>query len=125
MEYRTAEESRSAGVTYHLVPVPAWTERGSSGTCVPEAYDADGFIHCTNGLEPLLAVANLFYTGDARQYRALVLDVSRIRAEVRYDDEHEVYPHIYGPLNTDAVIGELRVERGVDGAFTGFSHEPA
>jgi uncharacterized protein (DUF952 family) len=125
VEHRTAEESRDAGVTYHLVPSPVWVERGKAETYVPEAYDADGFIHCTNGLEPLLAVANMFYIGDERQYLVLVLEVSRIRSDVRYDDEHRVYPHIYGPLNTDAVIGELLVERAQDGTFTGYSHGPA
>ncbi len=125
MEYRTANESREAGVTYHLVPMPVWAERGAADTYVPEAYEADGFIHCTNGLEPLLAVANMFYTADERQYEVLVLDVSRIQSDVRYDDEEQVYPHIYGPLNTNAVIGELLVEREDDGTFSGYSHGPA
>ena len=34
--------------------------------------------------------------------------------------EARVYPHIYGPLNTDAVIGTLSVERDAEGRFTGF-----
>lgn len=120
MEFRTAEESREANVAYHLVPIPVWEERGSAPTYVPEAYEQDGFIHTTNGLDPLLEVANMFYTGDARRFMVLVLDASKLTSELRYDDEGQVYPHIYGPLNTDAVIGKLAVDRDAKGRFTGF-----
>ena len=123
MEYRTAEESRAARIAYHLVPVPVWEERGSAPTYVPEAYEQDGFIHTTNGLDPLLAVANMFYTGDDRSYMVLVLDTTKLASELRYDDESQVYPHIYGPLNADAVIGTLAVDRADDGAFTAIRAE--
>ena len=121
MEYRTAEESRAANVAYHLVPAPVWEARGDAATYLPEAWEKDGFIHTTNGLDPLLEVANMFYTGDARRYMVLVLDTTRLTSELRYDDEARVYPHIYGPLNTDAVIGTLSVDRDAEGRFTGFN----
>jgi uncharacterized protein (DUF952 family) len=120
MEFHTAEESREASVAYHLVPAPVWEERGGAATYLPEAWEQDGFIHTTNGLDPLLEVANMFYTGDARPYMVLVLDTTRLTSELRYDDEARVYPHIYGPLNTDAVIGTLSVDRDAEGRFTGF-----
>jgi uncharacterized protein (DUF952 family) len=47
----------------------------------------------------------------------MVLDVPRLTSELRYDDPDEVYPHIYGPLNTSAVIGSLPVRRDADGTF--------
>ena len=115
--HRTAAEARAAGITYHLVPAAVWAERNSAAEYLPEAYDQDGFIHCTNGLDELVTVANMFYTGDPRPFLTLVLDAGKIASDVRYDDPNETYPHIYGPLNTDAVIGELAVMRGEDGAF--------
>ena len=120
MEYRSAEESREANIAYHLVPVPVWEACGAAATYVPEAYEKDGFIHTTNGLDPLLEVANLFYTGDGRPFMVLVLDTSKLASELRYDDDGRVYPHIYGPLNTDAVIGTMVVDRDDAGSFTGF-----
>ena len=120
MEHRTADESREANIAYHLVPVPVWEARGDAADYLPEAYAQDGFIHTTNGLEPLLEVANLFYTGDVRPYMVLVLDTTKLRAELRYDDPGSVFPHIYGPLNTDAVIGTLAADRDDAGRFTGF-----
>ncbi|MDQ4045603.1 MAG: DUF952 domain-containing protein [Chloroflexota bacterium] len=120
MIYQTAEESREAGVAYHLVPAPLWQEFAGEPAYVPDSYDADGFIHCTNGLAPLRDVANMFYAGDARDHLVLVLDVTRITSEVRYDDPERIYPHIYGPLNVDAVIDVLVAEQDADGTFIGF-----
>jgi uncharacterized protein (DUF952 family) len=123
MEYRTAHESREANVAYHLVPVPVWEERGGAPTYVPEAYEQDGFIHTTNGLDPLLQVANMFYTSDQRPFMVLVLDTTKLTSDLRYDDDGQIYPHIYGPLNTDAVTGTLAVDRDRDGRFVGFRAE--
>lgn len=120
MKLHTVEESRSAGVAYHLCPTPVWEAQESSGSYLPEAFEADGFIHATNGLEKLLWVANEFYTGDTRPHTVLVLDVSKLESPVRYEDDDQAFPHIYGPLNTDAVVGELSVERGPDGQYVAF-----
>lgn len=121
MQYRTAKESRAANTTYHLVPAVVWNELGSGEQYLPEAFEADGFIHCTNGLDALLEVANLFYQGDPRPYEVLVLNLTAIVPDVKYDDPEQRFPHIYGPLNSSAVAGRLAVKRGSDGTFLGFS----
>lgn len=118
--YDTAAEARAAGKTYHLTPEEVWRRQQDADTYVSEAFDQDGFIHATNGLQPLLQVANMFYRADHRTYLALLVDVPCIQAEVRYDDAEQLYPHIYGPLNVDAVVGELGVVRSTDGTFLDF-----
>jgi uncharacterized protein (DUF952 family) len=110
-------------VTYHLVPVDVWTASKRQPAYTPEAYDADGFIHCTNGLDQLVKVGNMFYTDDRRQFRVLALDVSSITSDVRYDDPDQLFPHIYGPLNTKAVIAEFPVSRAPDGTFISIDEE--
>jgi uncharacterized protein (DUF952 family) len=116
-QHHDSTASREAGITYHLVPEPVWERSRPAAYYVPESYEQDGFIHCTNGTDQLVAVANLFYMNDPRSFRVLVLDVSSIESEVRYDDPDRVFPHIYGPLNTNAVRGELHVTRAGDGTF--------
>ncbi|MGC4106072.1 MAG: DUF952 domain-containing protein [Thermomicrobiales bacterium] len=115
--HASAADSRAAGITYHLVPTDVWAERKDAAEYVPEAYEQDGFIHCTNGLDELVNVANMFYTNDPRTFMTLILQNDAITSELRYDDPNETYPHIYGPLNTNAVIGELVVTRADDGTF--------
>lgn len=120
MRYTTVAESRSAGVTYHLVPEEVWDRQKDASEYLPEGFENDGFIHCTNGLDELIAVANRYYTGDKRPFRALILKVEKIQSPVRYDDPAETFPHIYGPLNTDAVVGMLTAKRDEDGTFVSF-----
>ncbi len=115
--HRDSAASRDAGITYHLVPSPVWERAKSAAWYQPEAFEADGFIHCTNGIDQLVEVANMFYVSDPREFRVLILDVGRIDPEVRYDDEGRLFPHVYGQLNTSAVLGELAVSRAEDGSF--------
>lgn len=124
MRYTTVEDSRAAGVTYHLVPTEEWDRQKDNDTYLPATFENDGFIHCTNGPDELAAVGNRFYKADTRSYMALVLDVEKITSPVRYDDPHEVFPHIYGPLNTAAILGILRANRTDDGTFLSFSPTP-
>jgi uncharacterized protein (DUF952 family) len=49
-----------------------------------------------------------------------VIDPGRLASEVKYDDVagwDEPFPHIYGPLNPDAVIDVRPLAVGEDGAF--------
>jgi uncharacterized protein (DUF952 family) len=121
--HASANESRTAGIAYHLVPTPVWDSFSGQDFYQPEAYDQDGFIHLTLGTDPLLAVANLFYTGDTRDLKVLVLDLNRIQSPVKYQDPGQIYPHIYGLLNIDAVIGELKIDRTASGEFTSIREE--
>jgi uncharacterized protein (DUF952 family) len=112
----------SGATTLHLSPQDVWERQKDQATYVPEAYEADGFIHCTNDDDNMLKVANLFYQGDPREFVVLTLTVDSIKSEVKYEDPDQIYPHIYGPLNTDAVAGVRSVNRTSEGRFEGFSH---
>ena len=122
-EYTDSAESKAAGITYHLAIMSEWNAQKDGDQYTPGAYAADGFIHCTNGLDLLTEIANMFYKGSEEERTVLVLDTSRIESELRYDDEAQTFPHIYGPLNTSAVIGELPVQRAADGTFTRMGNE--
>lgn len=116
--YRDSEQSKQAGITYHLVIQREWDAQKNDEYYTPGAYEADGFIHCTNGLDLLTTIANMFYKDSADERTILVLDINKIESELRYEDDAQQFPHIYGPLNTSAVVGELTVVRSEDGTFT-------
>lgn len=108
-----------APTTFHLTPEEVWNAQHAVAAYLPEAYPRDGFIHCTDGEANVLAVGNAFYRDDARPYVALVLDQNRLSVPVRYEDDARIYPHIYGPLNREAVVAVRRVVRAPDGTFVG------
>lgn len=107
----------SAMVYLHLTPVEVWERQRAETTYLPEAYGIDGFIHCTIGDDPVVAVGNRYYREDPRPYAVLDIDPARLNTEVRFEDPEAVYPHIYGPLNTAAVTRLRQVVRDETGTF--------
>ena len=62
-------------------------------------------------------MANLYYTG-ATDLVLLVIDASRLKASLRWDSsEGQLFPHIYGPLNLEAVKGYKDFTPDPDGVF--------
>ncbi len=116
-EYRDSEESKQNGITYHLAIEEEWIGQKNSEGYKPGAFDSEGFIHCTNGLDLLTEVANRYYKNSLEPRTVLVLDINKLQPEVRYDDAEKRFPHIYGPLNPSAVMAELPVKRQEDGTF--------
>jgi uncharacterized protein (DUF952 family) len=106
-----------SGQTLHLVPEPVWRAHQGATTYAPERFAEEGFVHCTDGEENVLRVGNTYYRTDPRPYLVLVLDVERLHSPVRYDDPSQIYPHVYGPINLDAVVAVRRVVRLADGSF--------
>lgn len=103
-------------LTFHLAPEEEFAADATE-PYVPAAFAADGFIHCTDGAEELALTANRYYRADARPLVALVIDVQRVTAPVRYEDNARIYPHIYGALNREAIVAVVRMARAADGSF--------
>jgi uncharacterized protein (DUF952 family) len=62
-----------------------------------------------------------FARGAQRPGLLLVIDTERLQPEVKYDPVpgwDAPFPHIYGPINPDAVTDVLPLERGDDGRFS-------
>jgi len=106
-------------VTLHLCPAEVWNAQGTSETYLPEAYALDGFVHCTDGDEELVAVGNRYYQADPREFVVLSVDLDANGSKWIYEDPARIFPHIYGPIASTAVVGIRPVLRDEDGAFTG------
>jgi uncharacterized protein (DUF952 family) len=104
-------------VTFHLTPVEVWLAQRAGPAYLPEAFEREGFIHCTDGEVRVLDVGNRYYAGDPRPYCVLAIDPRRVSAPIRYEDPERVYPHLHGPLETGAVVLVRPIERGPDGRF--------
>ena len=105
--------------TLHLVPEAAWTARDPASPYLPAAYDADGFVHCTDGDAEMVVVANRFYRDDPAAFLLLTLDLERAGSPWRFDDPSGIYPHVYGPIDPVSVVEVRRMLRDPDGGFTG------
>ena len=80
----------------------------------------EGFIHASSHGQ-VLSVANAFYQNAGEDLVVLVIDPERVTAEIRLDyipEAGATFPHIYGPLNPDAVIEARPFPPGPDGTFS-------
>ncbi len=87
---------------------------------MPPGFDMEGFVHCTDGADEMVAVANRFYASDPGAFVVLDVDLALVGAPWRYDDPGSLYPHVYGPLRRDAVRAVRPVLRDAAGQFVGY-----
>ncbi|HEY5640160.1 MAG TPA: DUF952 domain-containing protein [Dehalococcoidia bacterium] len=106
-----------AEITYHGVPEPYWHTLDASEPYVPADFERDGFIHCTDGREAIASVLTQYYGDDPGDWLVLTIDKERITAPVKYEDAARIFPHVYGPLNRDAIVDVRQIGRATDGTF--------
>lgn len=109
-------------ITYHLVPKSYYESRKSAANYLPRGFDAEGFIHCTDGEFMASTKANQYYA-DAPELLVLLIDKAKLTSPVRYDDPERMFSHIYGPLNWDAIIKVSSMIRDCKGAWIFPIHE--
>jgi len=110
---------------YHIVSQAAWQ---AGQPYRPESLTREGFIHFSR-LDQVLGVANAFYGG---QRGLLLLEVApeRLTSELRWEapvhpatpargplPPADLFPHLYGPLNPEAVLAAHPFEPRADGTF--------
>lgn len=105
------------GVILHIAKRENWEEAKLRKVYRGDTLVSEGFIHCSTPKQ-VVKVANALF----RLRKGLVLlciDTAKVQSEIRYEGTGtELYPHIYGSLNIDAVIKVLDFEPHKDGTFT-------
>ncbi len=104
-------------ITFHLVPQAYFDSLNPRVDYTPRDFAREGFIHCTDGAEEMARTANRYYQANPEPHYYLYIDKTRVRAPIRYEDARRVYPHFYGALNRDAIVGVRLARRAADGAF--------
>jgi 2-C-methyl-D-erythritol 4-phosphate cytidylyltransferase len=113
---RTALSASQRGPIYHIAIRADWERSKSSGWYRGDTLDSEGFIHCS-AAHQVLAVANSLFRGRA-DLALLCIDDTKLNSELRWEhSEGTAFPHVYGPLNTDAVIAVFEFKEGNAGIF--------
>ena len=92
---------------YHLTGKDAWENARPTGEYAAPSLAEEGFIHCSKDIPQLLQVAARLYPGETN-LMVLDVDLDKLTAPLKREPSRsgEIYPHIYGRLNTDAVVRE-------------------
>ncbi len=96
---------------FHIIPRVTW-ERLEPGPYRADSLTREGFIHCSYQ-EQVARVANVFY-GDHQDLLLLCIDPARLSCPVRDEDPGtgELFPHVYGPIDREAIREVRRLVRG-------------
>lgn len=102
----------------HICNYPAWRQTLQDGEYAPVSLKKEGFIHCSTP-DQVVDVANSLYKGQTELF-LLFIDEEKVESNVVYEDLYELgklFPHIYGPLNLDAVTQIVEFTPDEDGNF--------
>ncbi len=111
---------------YHITSRQAWSEARERGEYRAESLDTEGFIHCSTESQ-VLPVAQKYYKGQDDLY-LLVIEPALLSSDLRWEPpdggtppgvpEGDLFPHIYGPINLDAVVQVFDLQSNTDGHFS-------
>lgn len=97
---------------FHIAKRSEWNAAEVAGEYVAPSLASEGFIHCSTS-EQVLGSAERYYRGQSGLV-LLCIDEGGLTSPLRYENR---FPHIYGPLNIDAVTRVVDFPCEADGSF--------
>lgn len=111
---------------YHITSSQAWQEAQKLGEYKAHSLETEGFIHCSTE-EQVIKVANAFYQGQSNLI-VLCIDPKKLTSPLKWEEPahlstdsqpivspQEKFPHVYGAINLDAVIGTIPLIASANG----------
>lgn len=89
---------------YHVTTQAEWAAAISAGAYEAPSLKEEGFIHCSQASQ-VPGVLERYFKGKASLVK-LVIDTEKLTSQLVYEwspSTADTFPHIYGPINTDAV----------------------
>jgi uncharacterized protein (DUF952 family) len=90
---------------YHVTTQAEWELANQMGEYVAPSLDIEGFIHCSRE-EQVAGVLERYYS-DVPHLILLHIEEKLLKASLIVEmapSVNEIFPHIYGPINLDAVV---------------------
>ncbi len=110
--------SHNQPMILHIVQKNAWRKAAGGNAYRAASLELEGFMHCST-VEQVLIPANERFQGQEGLV-LLCIDPCRVTAPIVYEDCYasgRSFPHIYGPLNVDAVTAVVPFPPQADGRF--------
>lgn len=106
-------------IIVHVALKEEWEDLANENVYAPISYEKDGFIHCSE-VENIAEVANDNLGKVKEQMVLLCIDTDKLTSEVKWEtrgDKGIRFPHVYGPINLDAVIDVINFTKDKNGMF--------
>jgi uncharacterized protein (DUF952 family) len=98
-------------VIVHIVHRADWERAQVEGAYVSHGFGEDGFIHMSRPDQAHFPANAIF--SEKPELVLLWIDVGQLNHPLRWeraDDSPIAFPHLYGPLNLDAVVGVTNLQ---------------
>lgn len=103
---------------YHITKERQWQGTKGQSQYEAEFFRSEGFIHCSDANQVVRVANHLF-----RNMRGLILlhiETELLHPRLLYENlegASELFPHVYGPINLNAIVRVSSFEPGLDGTF--------
>jgi uncharacterized protein (DUF952 family) len=120
---------------YHLTPASYYHRQPQDHPYQTETLAEEGFIHCTAGVEKLVEIADLYFANFPDELLALEIDPSQLTSPLLFEppitpvqadispakqaisDPNILFPHIYGPIDRQAIVKCVVLQRDQAGQW--------
>jgi release factor glutamine methyltransferase len=101
---------------HHICSREDWQKAEYQGLYQAASLTDEGFIHCSQSHQ-YIEVANRYFHG-VLGLVVLSIDPEKLASEIRWEKSGDAYyPHVYGPINLDAVVSIDDLLPGSDGTY--------
>lgn len=118
-----------SGPLLHLLPLSDYRADPMEPIRSP-TLETEGFVHCSPDIATTIAVGNTLYRDADGPMVAVELDPAKLDCEVRWEAPAPappagvapdvLFPHVFGPLNRDAIVGVRYARRDMIGYYVDF-----
>ena len=111
------DQSTTTSMIYHIATADAWNDAVTTGRYRADSLHDEGFIHCST-LAQVLRVADFLYQG-VHGLVLLEIDPQQVGPDIQFEKANtgESFPHVFGPINPDAIVRTFPFEPGEGGSF--------
>lgn len=95
---------------FHITTKQEWEDSKQKGSYSAASLAIEGFIHCSHQ-EQLKGVMERYFAGKTGLIK-LVIDTDKLSSKFIHEwspSTQDTFPHIYGPINFDAVVEVITI----------------
>jgi uncharacterized protein (DUF952 family) len=111
-------------IVYQIAILDNFINASKNNSYIPDDFDTSGFIYCTGEPETTLLVLEDYFGQVINEILLLRIAKDKLISPIKFEDpapligggtshikQGVVFPHIYGPLNLDAITGAAIVNK--------------
>ena len=107
-------------MVYHLITSQEWEIAKNQPYYAAESLVLEGFIHCSTAVQ-VARTANNYFKNNTEMLVLHIKEENLGAAALKYEaNEYDTFPHIYGHIVREAVVGETLIKQNDKNIFEEF-----